>query len=880
LKRTKPFLVLLLALAVAFGIQISALAASDIVVAATPEDGNSYRVTAALQAFEPTDDLWIGTLGKWKKSGGYVHAGGTFFDNGEAIHDDDIILTNGLVGAVLAAGTRNPWGYPAGSILDAGTVKRVNGKLAANRDTVWSVEFLVNGWDGWAPENSGQVVFDLTKYDFKTKAEAAGGIDAVKVTRKYVVGGHDLDVVTYYGIAPGADVVFMFDGLANNGAETGDLSNRFSLTNKGDDGGAMKGIGAKTAVGTYGMKTEDTAFSAWFTLPGQNISNKGNSFAWSRNGGSVGYMELRANHSFEAGEAVTYDAYLIISDKPDTAALSAFLNSYNAPSADPAFTVTGTIADAASLSGKSAVILERDGALYGWRLVEGEKFSFEVPAGDYEYKVYLESDGLARGEALAAPKSGGALSLAAGKAKDALTVNLADQGGNAVWGKVEVLGEYPAVRFTGDSVFQALEKGVVKTLVSDIKDFKATVFGQGYFFYSDVVPLGADNVKDGAANVTVDMKFSTPKGWYSTDVHHHSNKSDAFSSPAELVPSILAAGLKVGFISDHDFTVNNCETYDLIRNNYPDIVGFIPSVEVSASWAHFMIMPQTGDSYDYFLDPNKENRGISQFQPFPIIVRKAHELGATITANHPYYSYGLFYAHGKDAIPGGYVDGFDMIELNACSNDDESIKIFNDAAAFWTAYLAGGEHMGKKVEKAHYLVGASDTHDVLYPGVKNDKGSSSIYHTGKARTYAFIGDAAGDHKAIGLAVANAMRDGHSYLSYGPILNPAKIFGQKFTAENGAFEIAIDIQSLNGVKDVIVLSNLGSDKYTYNEENSGDTKLVLENVLAVQSFNGENSLSFNYTAQLGEAENAWFAIKVVDGSEHQMFAFSNPYWVSK
>ena len=261
-------------------------------------------------------------------------------------------------------------------------------------------------------------------------------------------------------------------------------------------------------------------------------------------------------------------------------------------------------------------------------------------------------------------------------------------------------------------------------------------------------------------------------------------------------------------------------------------------------------------------------------------MRKAHESGATITANHPYYSYGLFYAHGKDAIPGGYVDGFDMIEINAYSDDGDSIKVLNDAVAFWTAYLVGGEHMGKKVEKAHYLVGASDTHDVLFPGVKNDKGSSSVQDTGKARTYAFIGDVAGDHKTIGLATANAMRDGHSYLSFGPILNPAKIFGHKFAAENGVFEIAIDIQSLNGVKDVIVLSNLGSDKYTYNEEAYGDAKLVLENVLAVQSFNGENSLSFKYTAQLGDAKNVWFAIKVVDGSEHQMFAFSNPYWVSK
>lgn len=887
MKSTKSFQALILALALFFSVNSSALAASDIVVAATPENGNTYKITSALQDFKATDDLWIGTLGQWMAAGGKVYDTGTFFDNGEAIHKDDLIITNGVVGAVLAVGTRSPWGYPAGSILDAGTVKKVNGAVEANRDTIWSVEFLVNGWDGWAPENCGQVVFDLAKYDFKAKAEAAAGpnvVDAVKVSRKYVVGGHDFDVVTYYGIAPGSDTVFMFDSLANHGGETGTLSNRFSLTNKGDDGGAMKAVNAKRAVGSYGMKTEDTAYSTWFTLPGENKSNKGNSFAWSRSGGSVGYMELRANYGFQPDEAVTYDAYLIMSDKPDTSALNAFLNAYSAandPDAAPTFKVAGSVADGAPLSVRSAAILERDGAPFDWRMVEDGKFSFEVPTGEYEYKAYLESHGMARGAVAEVPQTGGELSLAPGQPKGALTLNLADQNGNPVWGKVEILGEYPVVRFTGDSIFQASDKGVIKAMVNDINDFKATVFGQGYFFHSAPIALDGSLVKDGAADVTVEMKHSVPAGWLSADVHHHANKNDAFADPADLIPSILAAGLPVALVSDHDFTVNNHETFALIRSNFPDIVGFIPSEEISASWAHFNVLPQTSESYDYFLDPNRENHIVSQFQPFPIIVEKTHELGATITANHPYYSYGLFYARELDAVPGGYVDDFDLIELNANCDDVEIIKTLNDAAAFWTAYMVKGEHMGKKVERLHYLVAASDTHDVLYPGIANNKGLSTIYHTGKARTYAHVGDVAADLKTVGLAVANNIRDGHSYVSYGPILSPAKVFGNKFTAEKGVFEIDIDIQSLNGVQDIVVLSNLGTKEYTYKgKDSSGKPEdFVLANVMDVLPLKGENQLKFNYKAQMGKAKEAWFAVMVVDGSEYQMFAVSNPYWVS-
>jgi hypothetical protein len=267
-----------------------------------------------------------------------------------------------------------------------------------------------------------------------------------------------------------------------------------------------------------------------------------------------------------------------------------------------------------------------------------------------------------------------------------------------------------------------------------------------------------------------------------------------------------------------------------------------------------------------------------------MIVKRVHDLGATITANHPWYSYGLFYAQNIDAVPGGYTDAFDMIELNACSYDVETIDTINDATAFWNAYLTGGEHKGAKVGKIHYLVGASDTHDVRYPGIANDKGGGTIYHTGKARTYAYVGESRGDLKAVGLSVANAQRDGKSYVSYGPILDPgAKVFGSKYSAANGAFEISVDIQSLNGVQDVLVLSNLGAEQYTYmgrDASGSEPEEFTLENVLAKQSFNGENEVSFSYKADMGGASDAWFAIMVIDGSDYQMFAISNPYWVGK
>jgi hypothetical protein len=218
----------------------------------------------------------------------------------------------------------------------------------------------------------------------------------------------------------------------------------------------------------------------------------------------------------------------------------------------------------------------------------------------------------------------------------------------------------------------------------------------------------------------------------------------------------------------------------------------------------------------------------------------------------------------------------------ACSDDAENIKVLNEAAALWTAFLAGTEHFGQKVNKKHHLVGASDTHDVLYPGIANTKGSASIYHSGKARTYAYLGTTANDIKTNGLAFTKAVQNGNSYISYGPILNPgAKVFGEKYKAENGVFEISVNIESLNGLKDVVVLSSLGSGEYVYEGKNASgeDEEFTIENVLITEPISG-NSESFTYKADLKGADSAWFAIMVIDNSDSKMFAISNPYWVSK
>ena len=852
------------------------------------DNPNQYLITEKLQNFTCTDDLWIGTLADWKAEGKTVGDTGTVFVNGEAINDDDIIITNGKVGAALAVGTRNPWGYPAGSILDVGTVSEMKG----GRDTVWSIEFLVNGWDSWAPDNCGVVTFDVVKYDFAAKAEAATGLDAIKVSRIYAVGGNEFDVVTYYGIEKGAEVIMMFDQLTNTtGAETSKVSNRFAMTNKGDDGGAMKGINNTTMISTYG-NTEKNKYMTSYVLPGKNTSNKGIDHAWGRNGGSVGYMELRAGEggkqAYVEGEVVTFDEYIIVSDEPTTKDTNDFLMNYYGTEK---MAVSGTVKDAEGKAvAEPVIVVEKGGDSFGWYMGDKDgKFAFDLPAEE-GFTAYVERDGYAPGadtEITVNDANAVELALVSGAAKEKITFTLKDKEGNPVYGKVELFDAqgnsvYPTVRFCGDSVYQANEIGKIETEIAP-GAYKAVVYGEGYWFYSNPVEVLADTA-DGNQTVEIDVQYSLDEGWLAGDLHHHANKNDAFADPADAIPSMKAAGLDVAFVTDHDFTVNNAKAYELAKEY--NMAGFIPSEEISCSWAHFNVIPLDKESYEYFKDVNTENHVMDQFAQLPVFVKQTHDAGAAITANHPWYSYGLFYADYYESIPGGYTDDYDNIEINACNSETDTFDTIITGTELWTAYTdaTSWNNMGAPVTtaKPHYIVGGSDTHDVLYPGFAgsdytNVRGAAT-YASGKIRTIAYIGEETNDVTENGLAFANAVVGGNSYTTYGPLLSmdADTLPGEYYKGEK--FEVSFDVESLAEIKDILVLTEYADAEYedftgsdfTYGRSVQYDADASKLNV-------GKNETTFTYTAEVPKGEFSWVAFLVVDVNGN--FAITNPYWIA-
>lgn len=245
--------------------------------------------------------------------------------------------------------------------------------------------------------------------------------------------------------------------------------------------------------------------------------------------------------------------------------------------------------------------------------------------------------------------------------------------------------------------------------------------------------------KEKSLRVAIRRLFSPEgAGWYSADMHHHSNQEDGVTPPAYVARSQLAAGLDVLFLSDHDTTVNDGILQAIARSRG---MPFIPSIELSPSWGHFNAYPvRPGAAMT--LDMSKAS--------VQDVFREAHRMGATyIEVNHPYDpGEGYFGSLERGVADGGFDGGFDFVEINGAQpqNDERTL------ASVWKFWNAG---------KRYYLAAGSDTHDVW-----ND-------HSGDARAYVHV-----EGPLTGASFLAGLKAGHAFVTHGPLILPDHLFGSQ------------------------------------------------------------------------------------------------------
>lgn len=775
---------------------------------------------------------------------------GTFIKNGEALSSDDLIMFNSHIAVAISVGTPNPWGYPPNSILDASLMvdsrsgseslldAAKNGSLKAGTDTIWDMEFLMDNWDSWGPENSKPRTMMISEnIDFDGDGVGDGNKGLVS-TRKFAQEGKTpMDVVTYY-VLGNDDNYLRINTIVSNPAN-GDaydksvstdgpgLSTGYSLGNKGAYMFAPdKSVGApyNKFVNTYNKEYSVSLID----LKAETAD------LW----GSSGYKDTERKTSYEPGKTYNFEAIFRIDNQ---GSLEGTLNQLMNEVKVETVAVSGKVLDSAtSTPVKSPIIVvEKGEKTFTWVIgKENGSFGFDLPKVEdmNTYKVYALKE-------LYSPSEKAGLTLT-GKAYDAgslklasteqITVTVKNDAGQPINARVELLGvTTPAVRYVAQTVFFTdLDNIGLANIPVAAGPYNLEVSSGGYF-ESLPIKIQGNSATEKATEVTIKKLIAPTANWYSADLHHHTNKSDGSTLPINLIKSQLANGLDVIVTSDHDSIASNGEVADYASKRN---VTYLPSLEVSPSWAHFGIFPVTPTAATNMIT-NKFS--IDPYMDFPAMVKKAHNSGTIIVANHPYIAYGLFTAQAASAVPGGYDSNFDLIEINGGVKAAKNQQALDKAMDFWTASLTGS--------KRYYLTGGSDTHDVLTPNMK-----TSLY-SGKTRTYVNI-----PGELTSASYMDALLKGNSYVTMGPILYSNNLFGQSTSINNGdKFNLSFDAMSVKGISKVEIFTS--------------GKKIAMSKEFATPSMNRE-SLSFSFEPNA----STWYNIIVTDADGNK--AISNPMWV--
>jgi hypothetical protein len=348
-------------------------------------------------------------------------------------------------------------------------------------------------------------------------------------------------------------------------------------------------------------------------------------------------------------------------------------------------------------------------------------------------------------------------------------------------------------------------------------NYEFTVSSGGAFFApSQRVQLDVRPGERTALRVAITRLFDPrTSGWYSADLHHHADQAEGVTPPEYLARSQLAAGLDLLFVSDHDSTANHAPLRELAERRG---VPLVPSLELSPSWGHFNAWP---------LRPGERLAIDTSTATVDQVLAEARRQGAIVVqSNHPFIPYGYFASLTAKVAPGGFNPAFDVLEINAerPADDDKVLQ------ALWTFWNSGHRY---------YLGGGTDVHDVWN------------FESGRTRTFAHV-----EGNVTPRALAEAVKDGHAYVSSGPLIFPAVMFGSELKLKPGArFALAFDLRSISGLKQA---SLVGAGA-----------------VVATRSFQGsprETRVEFPLTAD----SDAWYALQVEDTAGRK--AYSNPIWI--
>ena len=723
-----------------------------------------------------------------------VVPGPTPIPGGAATATGDLTVINEKLAFALAVDSAAPYGVPRGALVAIAPVR--NGRPGHNR--VVFADFIPNNWSAWP--NTYHRVEVLERGPQRVRIRAVRDFGAATIA-------------TLYTLAAGADEVAISTTMTDTGsAPLRELLSGLTLWPNSGFLFAVPGLAGVTAgPAERALANFVVAYDAdWtVTLHAPYLDHVGS-----------GSRDLFRLHTLAPGASHTFDGWLQVGASGDLApVVAAEIARRHLPAAELHGVVTG--ADGRALA-QPVVVVYKEGKPYAWALGGHDgAYHLGLPAG--AYTLYATGPGYSR-------SADSPLTLTAGgderrdfqhlQGPGCIELQVTDaRNGAPLDARLEIReGERPLVQFLGRTTFftELAHKGYASSALAPGKYLFAVSSGGGFLATDAAAKLTVASGKVSVAHVSIARLFDpSAHGWYAADLHHHADQAEAVTPPRELARSQLAAGLDVLFVSDHDSTANTGVLQQIAAARG---VPFIPGIELSPSWGHFNAYPVSSGAK---LAVDTSTASVE------VILKEARREGALVVqVNHPFIPYGYFTSVAAGVAPGGYNPGFDLIEINGSVPGDD-LKVL---ARIWSLWNTG---------RRYYLSAGSDTHDVW-----NEV-------SGRARSYAHA-----DGRLDARSFVEALKSGHSYVTYGPLIFPAVMFGTELRYERTPpATLGFDLASVAGVREAQLVSG-GA-------------------IVSRRTFPAAprtTHVDFAVPPQHG----AWYALNVADRSGRK--AYTNPIWV--
>ncbi len=732
-----------------------------------------------------------------------IATGPTPIPRGDAVGANDITVSNEWFAISIAVDTAPPWGVARGGILDIALIR--DGKIGY--DIASLVDFMPNQWSSWP-----------TSYQRVSVEMPEPGHAVVRTERDW----GEVELVTTLGIRDDDRQIHIVTNMTNRGeSPLNDLISGYIVW---PDGGSLFGVPG--LAGEY-AGYETAAMARWSAAYGKDwtLGLHAPFSQYVDYGGRDRYQ----SHTLQPGESRQFEAWLQIEHGGGlTPLVNAEIERGNAAAGNVSGflrTIDGSETD------NPAVVFLKNGKPYTWVMGRDGRFTCRLPVGEYE--AYATAPGHAQGATRSLTVTNGGdvtLDFTDIRPPGQLQVTVSDaRSGTPLDARISIREGYRQLisHFGRNTFFTDLDDVGRSVITIPPGDYTLDVSSGGGFTsrrQTHAVRVESGNTHE--LDVAIEsIVHPGTRHWHSIDLHHHSDVLDGFTEASYVLRSQLAAGLDIGFLSDHDSVENNARMQALSEARaYP----FIAGTELSPSWAHFNAFPIDDDKVVEI------DTGQATVQE---VFAEARRMGADlIEANHPYSRYGYFESLEQEvhrdgvltsAVPGGLDLNFELAEI-VPGDLEANTKTIERVWRFWND--------GHRI----YLAAGSDVHDVW------------LSESGSARTFVFAEDPSDTR-----AVVNSLKNGHAFATSGPMIYPDMVFGSKVRVAAGeTLALRYTAQSVSGIQSIGLVERARHiDSRTYDSPRLEERAEFIVQPVA----------------------DTWYSVIVTDAADK--VAYSNPVWVT-